>query len=486
MQTTSTAMAPPDELEFWLNTIFNVSGKEIYIIDAHTLRFVQASASALKRLRLSLPLLREMSPQDVFSRVDDNTLRTVMQAHADQHQACVLIERIKRPFDRDSTELRLYYAKQGKHEALLALGHDQATVHAMHDSEERFQAIVANIPGLVFQCRVGSDNRIQFDYLSQGCKALLGLSPDELYLVPERFVSLILVDDQMDFITSMRHAASEQLSWNWEGRIWIEAWQDIKVINLRASFRRGNAEEVQFAGIMNNITESKREKLEIEQSHARLAELSAHLVKAREEERIHIAREIHDDLGGNLSAIKIGLMSLKNKLSGEQAPVLQQLERLSMVIDQTFESVHRIASDLRPDILELGIVAAIEWQARSFEQQMETTCDFSCNQEHIKVSPEQAITLFRICQEALSNIAKYAQASQVDILLQLRGDEVVLIINDDGIGISPEDQLKQNSFGLRGMMERAAAVNGSCAIGPGVQKGTRVRVTLPLSANDES
>ena len=131
-------------------------------------------------------------------------------------------------------------------------------------------------------------------------------------------------------------------------------------------------------------------------------------------------------------------------------------------------------------MLDLGIVAALEWQAKEFEKQLGIKCKFSCNQAEIQVSPDQGITLFRVFQESMSNIAKHAHATQVEISLNAFAHDIVLTITDNGVGIKSSDTLKSNSFGLRGMRERVAALNGTFTVQQANEQGTEITIKLPI------
>lgn len=349
----------------------------------------------------------------------------------------------------------------------------------LDEGESRFKILVEHTPGLVFQFQLDATGEIVFIYLSEGCKALLDIEADALKNAPQQFFEMIDKEDRAILQKVMQVSAADLKLLNWEGRVWIEAWHDTKWINLRAIPRKLNNGAIQWEGIMTNITQSKHEKIELEQSRQRLSELSAHLTRIKEEERSRIAREIHDDLGGNLTAVKLGLASILKRIPPDQAGLMEKAKNLEAIVDNTFEAVHRISGDLRPNILELGIVAALEWQAREFEKQIGLPCHFSTNLQEANETKDQAITLFRICQEAMSNIAKYANASKVDITLTLDSNRIKMTIDDDGVGIEPVDMLKPNSYGLRGMSERVLALNGHFTIEKSHEKGTHILVTLP-------
>ena len=175
----------------------------------------------------------------------------------------------------------------------------------------------------------------------------------------------------------------------------------------------------------------------------------------------------------------MALQTIKVIIVDDHAILREKLQHLEFIIDQTFEATHRIASDLRPHVLELGIADALAWQALQFETQMGIPCHFSSKLQQ-QLTPDQDIALFRLCQEALSNIAKHAQASEVNITLDGTDDEVTMIISDNGIGLHPDCLQKPNALGLRGMAERVAALHGSFEIKPGGGPGTTKVFKLPV------
>ena len=352
-----------------------------------------------------------------------------------------------------------------------------ALAEQLEQVQSRFDAIVSNTPGLVYQFVLHRDGSVSFPYLSEGCQALLGLTAAELRQQPGRFLELILADDHKSYLDAMQASASALWSWNWEGRIWVEAWKDVKWINLRATPHAIEGGAVRWEGIMTNITESKLEQLEVRHSRARLAELTAHIEKVKEQERTRIAREIHDELGGNLSAIKMALAMLAARLP-EDAALQEKAGYVDALVDRTIDAVHRISVDLRPALLDLGLVAALEWQVQEFEKQAGVHATFSANQREIDLDSEQASALFRIAQEALTNIAKHAHATRVTVKLALTRQHVALKISDNGGGIWQADRAKPESFGLRGMAERARALGGTLTLSHAPGGGTVVAVKI--------
>lgn len=354
---------------------------------------------------------------------------------------------------------------------------------ALHESERRFSAIVSSIPGLVFQLHMTADSHIVFTYLSEGCEALLGIPAAALLKDAHTLFNSMEEHSASQFKQKLQKSAKLHQRLDWEGRVWIADWQDMKWVNIRATIRDIGQGAVQWDGIMLNISQSKHEKQEIEKAKRDLQALTAHINQVKEQERVSIAREIHDDLGGNLTAMKLGLSTIIQKIEDGQAVNLEQAIMLKSIIDQTFDAVHRISGNLRPNILDLGLVDALEWQVSQFKKQLGVTANFVTDCRDLECDPDQSMALFRICQEALSNIAKYAQATLVSVELMLLDYALLMTITDNGVGIAPADKIKSNSFGLRGMQERAAALGGECKITAATHgSGTCIQVSVPLSA----
>jgi len=351
----------------------------------------------------------------------------------------------------------------------------------MNHYQARFYAVVSHTPGLVYQCALQPDGSIAFPYLSDGCQALLGITPDELQRDPGLFPALILEEDRTAYLASMDASRTAMTGWNWEGRIHVEAWDDVKWISLRASPRM-SGEVLLWDGIMTNITASKTEQLDAERTRVGLAELSSHSELVKEQERARIARELHDDLGGNLTAIKMALAMLARRLPDEPAFLAEKAAYLDSLVDRTIDAVHRISRDLRPSTLDLGIVAALEWQASEFTERTGIACRAEIDPA-VELDDDQATALFRIFQEALTNVAKHAGATEVAVRLRSAGATLQLAISDNGRGLGPVDRLKPDSFGLRGMDERARALKGSLTLSVPPGGGTMVNILIPLGSS---
>ncbi len=471
----------------WLPIVMQGSFSEIYVVDCNTLRFVHTNQAARKNLHYTAHELAGMTPFDLARDVSRQALENLLLPlrNSRSHRARLDTVHTRKDGSTYPIEFRLFYCDSKPSPVYIAIGNDTSARHASANAlrlgEARFRAIVSNTPGLVYQFMQKSDGSISFPYLSEGCHALLGIPAEKLRANSALFMELILPEDRASYLQSMAASATDMTAWNWEGRIWIEKWKDIKWINLRSTPRALPGEGIQWEGIMTNITQSKKEKAEIKRSRAQLAELSAHVETVKEKERTRIAREIHDDLGGNLTAIKMALALMKRRLPPEDAGLAEKADYVDALVDRTIEAIHRISVDLRPSILDFGIVAAIDWQAKEFEKQLGIPCKFTSNKKEVNLGPDQATALFRIFQEALTNIGKHANATHVAVKLAWSNRCVRLEIADNGCGIATTDKLKPKSFGIRGMVERASALGGHLSVTRLPDGGTEVAIKIPLS-----
>jgi len=240
-------------------------------------------------------------------------------------------------------------------------------------------------------------------------------------------------------------------------------------------------------GIAEDITERKLAEEELRATTEQLRALSARLQSAREEEATRIAREIHDELGGALTSLRWDLDDI-NELVSETGSQLDLQERpkkivsMMSLIDSTINTVRRIASELRPIGLdELGLVAAIELHARKFQDRTGIIVECDCREQSLKLSQDQSTAIFRIFQEALTNILRHARAARVTVQTQEENEEFILTIIDNGRGITDDEKSGQLTLGLLGMRERAHLIGGNIEITGSDGKGTVVIVRIPIS-----
>ncbi|MCW8274855.1 PAS domain S-box protein [Pseudomonas sp. PCH199] len=350
---------------------------------------------------------------------------------------------------------------------------------ALQESEARLQGIAANVPGLVFRLeRAPVTGQIDFAYISEGSESLVGYSPATLAHRDKGLRSLVHPDDKASYHHTQDHALDTDSDWSWQGRILTrqgeQRWAEIKAIT-----RQLEDGAYVWDGIVWDISESKRIELELASSREQLRELSAHLESVREEEKARIAREVHDELGQMLTVLKLETSMCELAYAQLDPGLHERLNSMKRLIAQLFQLVRDVATALRPPILDAGIASAIEWQARRFEARTQIPCLVQVPDNLPVLSDAKAIGLFRILQEALTNIMRHAQAHTVELTLALEGDELCLSVSDDGVGFVASAG-RPTSFGVVGMRERVLIMGGLLSLESEPGEGTTLIVRVPL------
>lgn len=257
--------------------------------------------------------------------------------------------------------------------------------------------------------------------------------------------------------------------------------KDGGLIEVELSFHK-----VQFGGrpaysvLARDVTERNRYERSLRESQEQLRHLAGRLEQVREEERKFLARELHDDLGQSLTAIKMNLSWLSGHPGAPPETFAARILSSMDLADRTISAARRLASHLRPGILDLGLLAAVEWQVEQFRYSADIRCELELPAGEIPLSPNQQVALFRIFQETLTNVARHSRADLVTTRLTVSGGQVILAVQDNGRGITPEEMAKRSSLGLLGMRERVLSLGGSIEIEGKPGAGTLVRVSVPV------
>jgi len=352
----------------------------------------------------------------------------------------------------------------------------------LEEHEARLDALVSNMPGVVVQLLRGWHHGYSFSYVSHGSIALLELPPERLREDAALFFDLILDNGVKELQQRIAESARTMHPVAWEGRIQTFMRSAVKWIELRLSPRHLNADQIQWEGIMANVTQRKEAEIELVYSRQQLSALSSHLQNAKEHERTRIAREVYDDIGGNLTAIKIDLLWLINRIPRNLLDIQEKVHSIEALVDRTMEITSSIARDLRPPLLDLGLLAAVEWEAAEFQKRMEIPCVVHSSHEDLAVDPDLGNALFSVFREILTNISKHAGATKVTVTLSADEHTITLVVTDNGRGIAHTDLLKSGAFGLRGMLERMRHLGGEIDFDGGPGRGTTISVHVPLTA----
>lgn len=239
---------------------------------------------------------------------------------------------------------------------------------------------------------------------------------------------------------------------------------------------------VGYVGTTTDITDRKLAEKEMEESSQKLRQLTTHLLNIREEERKRIGREIHDELGQQLTAIKMDISWIAKKTDPSQEAFKTKLQNVIALLDGGNQSIRRILNELRPVILDdYGLLEALRWQAQQFTANTHIPVAMTASESDMRIPEEISTCIFRIFQEALTNITRYAKATQVKVSLDIDSDSVLLNIEDNGLGFDTELTKTKKSFGILGMKERVASLNGRFDLSSVPGNGTRISIHIPIT-----
>ncbi|MDX2218642.1 MAG: histidine kinase [Burkholderiales bacterium] len=445
------------ETEGELRTALRDAAWHVVISDHNLPRFSSAEA---------LALVKQQSPGTPFiimsGAIGEDAAVQAMQNGADdyvmKHRPGRLIPAIERGL-RNSRERQI--RRQAE--------------EAMETANRRLASVTANMPGVLLRLTWDSaTERLGLAYSSGGCFVLhTDSSPRAIHRIDD-LLALFSPETVQNLRATVSAAnRSSGRSLRWEGR--TIGTNGVTWLLLAATRDAGSSA---WDGMLTDISPEK-EALEAAAALRRqTSELVAHQEAEKENERAAIAREIHDDIGGLLTGIKTDVVWLKKHLASDPG-AQQKLADLGDLLEQVVGSTKRIAKALRPAILDQGLPAALEWQVREFQQRSGISCKFNSNADNLKLDPGSATGVFRVFQEALTNVSKHADARSVDVQLFSNDSNVTLEVRDDGQGLQEQDISKPESFGLRGMRERITQLGGWIEVNSSPGQGTTVMLSIP-------
>src|SRR6266699_3698409 len=236
-----------------------------------------------------------------------------------------------------------------------------------------------------------------------------------------------------------------------------------------------------YTVILRDVTERVRAEEALRRSKEELRELASAANSVREQEKSRIARELHDELAQALTALKMDATWIAERLPPSETTLAEKLTAMQAMLDTTVAATRRISADLRPLMLDdLGLVPAAEWLVQNFTERTGIHCELAVGAPDLELAEPYASAVFRILQESLTNVARHAQASLVEVALDREDGAVTLMVRDNGRGFSPADPRKPNSFGLMGLRERAYLLGGEVEVASGRGRGTTIEVRIPI------
>ncbi len=378
---------------------------------------------------------------------------------------------------RDGTEfpveLSILPVKQGAHEFFCAFIRDiterKKIEQVVKDSEEKYRTLVEQAMDAIALYDAGG----RILDVNTGSVNLLGYSKEELMqlslqdiLTPEEMTARpVQYDVLQQGDSTVKHRKMRR--------------KDQVVIDTEV--RSQQLPDGRFLSVIRDLTDRIKAEKELAASYDAIRKLSGHIQDIREEERTNMAREIHDELGQQLTVLKMDVSWLKKRMIASEEPVKQKLNDLIVMLDETVKTVRRISSELRPSLLDdLGLVAAMEWQLGEFEKRSEIVTHFVHPQKELVLPDTIKTALFRILQESLTNVARHSGATSVNVTIELRDNTLSVCINDNGKGFDKDKIAEKRTLGILGMRERIAMIGGVYEIKSQPSEGTEVKVQLSL------
>ena len=363
------------------------------------------------------------------------------------------------------------------------IGGEGTSVSSLRESEQRFRQLAENIREVFWML----DPRTQrVLYVSPAFESVWGRSCESVYANARAFLEAVHEEDRPRVRAAYGDETEAEPPLEDEYRI-VRPDGSIRWIRDRGFPIRDEAGQLyRVVRITEDITDRKRVESELQQSFEQLRALAARLQNIREEERTRVSREIHDELGQALTAIKMDLSSWICELTPEKAACPPRAAAILNLIDSTIKTVRRISTDLRPGILDdLGLVAAVEWACEEFESRTGTECYLDLPKSDIATDRERATALFRIFQETLTNVARHAGATELRVRLAEEEKVLRLELRDNGKGLDVGGLAPGESLGILGMRERALLLGGELTITGAAGLGTTVTARIPkVTEND--
>jgi PAS domain S-box-containing protein len=447
-------------------------------------RVLAANKAACQMFGRSEPELVQVGRDGVVDKSDPR-LKPALEERARTGRFCCELTLVKRDGTKFPGEVSsaIFVNRRGELRTSMVIRDISAGKRleaALLQSEEKFRTIAD------FTCDwetwVVPDGR--FIYASPSCERLTGYRAEEFMANPRLLARITHPEDRERTRMHFRQFTVAQVQ-QFVFRLITRGGEVRWVEHICQPVYGSGGGFVGRRASNRDITERKHSDAELAVSREQLRNLAVRIESAREEERTHIAHEIHDQLAQDLTRLKMDIAWLNRSMAGpsEAGQKPQSYERLASMretVDSLLNSVQRIATGLRPVVLDsLGLCAALEWQARDFEMRTGIRCKTRLPEENPIISSECSTALFRILQEGLTNVARHAAATAVRITLESGDAQITMKIQDDGCGFRPESLAPHITYGLLGMRERAMALGGTCIIVSSPGKGTIVETRIP-------
>ncbi len=388
------------------------------------------------------------------------------------HQGEVFLEVTYSPVIRENEVIGLVLCAEDKTDFI-------AYKTALEKSEKKYKALVESSIDLIWTI----DFKGNIIFVNKACQEFLGCSSQEV--IGTSFIEFVVPEDRervwIDITEAMNHSEPQ---YNYESIVFTKDGRKINVLThavIHSEVING-IEQTFLTGTSRDISERIKSERKLGEQNRQLRLLSSYLQSVREDERTHIAREIHDELGQQLTGIKLDLSWIHKRLEKVSPDLHLKMKETITLVDETVKSIRKIASELRPGLLDnLGLLPAIEWQCQEFTRKTGIECRFENFAGPFEVSDEVGTSIFRILQESLTNIARHSDATVTEVLIDSNGKSYTVTVKDNGKGFQNSESNEITSLGLLGMQERAAMVRGKFNISSKPEKGTTVIIEFPVN-----
>jgi len=371
-------------------------------------------------------------------------------------------------------EKTLRVVRSGEVDAIIVNGHDGQRVFTLEGADHTYRAFVErmnegaailNPDHTVLHC-----NSRFARFLGRGLQSVIGSS----------MLDLVWPADHLRLSALLRRAAQR----NCRGEIRLQTRRGAP-LSVHLSLNPLRLESTRAVCLIaSDLSKMKRAEQALRASSEQFRNLAGHLSSVREDERTRISRQVHDELGQSLTTVKMDLAWLAGRLPRINGLMHKRIRATAQLADGIIQSVRRISTELRPAVLDLGLAAAVEWQIQEFQARSGVQCKVRVLTREV-FTANASTAMFRIFQETLTNIARHAKATRVEVVLQKQRDRLVLLIHDNGRGFDQADPSLSNSLGLLGMRERAAVLGGKVDISSALGKGTTVAAWISLLSRPE-
>jgi PAS domain S-box-containing protein len=457
----------------------------IFIFEPGSLRFVYANKGAIGAVGYSREELLLMSPPDILQLVSEPECRSFIAPLASGKKKVRRFETMVRRKDGSDfpVEVQLQLVREDDDPGLFVsivrdITRRKYAERAMRRQKNLMWQVIDTDPNMIFvkdeHGRFLLANQAMADYYGVAIPNMIGKTNSDLNLSRQGTAKFLAADQ--DVIENGREVILTEIlmkdgKQNWSHTVKRPLLQDDGSVHV--------------LGIAVDVTELKIAANRLAESYKELQRLALYLENVREEERAKIARNLHDEMGATLAALKMRIAWLASKLPHEMLQLSAEADHLSELVSDGIKTMRQVVSELRPNLLDdVGLIEAVKDYARRFQHDTEIQCSVVLPENNFPLDERQSVTVFRIIQESLNNVAKHARASKVEIRFSLLRESLLLQLKDNGVGFEQANSTR--TFGLLGIKERALMIGGEARIDSAPGRGTQVSLSIPLSPDVQS